>query len=260
LVRFGIASGASLESRPDGRPKLAHALEFARVRELRARSVRRMHSVTVDARAALRVEPLREPQLSALASLLATTFDVDAGYRYLFPDAHERPAGLERFFMGNLQVHLPHGCTRVVLGARGALEATVTLRPPGGIPISKLTMVRRGLLPFALKHGRAAVKRLFWLKHTYDRLEQEAARGAPHWYVHMMAVRRDLQGRGLGGALLERVLEEAQRGAAHPIVLTTHSPQNVVFYRRARFELCDERELQPPGDRPYTVWSMRREP
>jgi len=203
---------------------------------------------------------LDQPRVAPLASLLAATFEVDAGYRYLFPDARERPAGLESFFTRNLQVHLPHRCTQVVLGARGEIEATVTLRPPSGIAISTLTMVRRGLVPFALKHGRAAVKRLFWLKDTYDRLEGEAARGEPHWHVHMMAVRPDLQGRGLGSALIREVLERALREAKRPIVLTTHLPENVVFYRRVQLEVCGEQELRPPDDRPYTVWSMRRDP
>lgn len=121
-------------------------------------------------------------------------------------------------------------------------------------------MLRYGLVPFALRHGRAAVKRLLWLKHTYDALEREAARGEPHLYVHMMAVEPALQGHGLGTRLLESVLTRGLR--EHPgtrFVLTTHLAQNVVFYRRAGFEVEDERVLNPPGGQPYTVWSMTRD-
>jgi len=207
---------------------------------------------------ALRVAPLEVGSVDALAALLASTFDADEGYRYLFPRADERPRGLTDFFTRNLQVHLPYRCTYVAHDAEGQLLAAVTLRPPGGIPISLATMLRRGLLPFALAHGRAAVKRLFWLKDTYDALELSAARGEPHWHVHMMAVRRDHQGRGVGSALLGRVIDRVGN-SKHPTTLTTHLPENVAFYRRASFVVTAEQTLQPPGERAYTVWSMRRE-
>jgi GNAT superfamily N-acetyltransferase len=207
-----------------------------------------------------RVVSIRAEHLPAVAALLADAFDVDAAYRYLFPAPATRIAGLTDFFTRNLGTHLAHACTYALTGPQGVC-ATVTLRPPAGIHISTLTMIRRGLLPFALTHGAHAVKRLFWLKHTYDELEAEAAQAAPHWYVHMMAVRPDVQGRGLGSRLLERIFSQtADRGARLSTVLTTHMPRNLVFYRRAGFELTGERTLQPPNGAPYTVWSMARPP
>lgn len=207
---------------------------------------------------ALNVAPLDASKVAPLAALLARSFDRDAAYRYLFADEASRTRGLQDFFVRNLQTHLPHGCTHVATDGAGVLLATVTLRPPAGIPISTLTMIRRGLLPFAFAHGRAAVKRLFWLKATYDAIEARAAQSAPHWHVHMMAVRGDAQGQGVGSALLRRVLEQATATSQHAVVLTTHLPENVVFYRRAGFEVVDEQTLTPPDDRAYSVWSMRR--
>jgi ribosomal protein S18 acetylase RimI-like enzyme len=205
----------------------------------------------------LNVVQLVEHHVDATARMLASTFDDDAAYRYLFPQQRARTSNLADFFRRNLRTHLPHRCTYVACERTGEPLATVTLRPPEGVPISMLTMLRRGLLPFALAHGRGAVQRLLWLKDTYDALEARAAR-APHWYVHMMAVRNDRQGQGVGSALLRRVLDQAAASTEHPTVLTTHSPQNVVFYRRAGFDVLAEEQLQPPGDRAYTVWSMRR--
>ncbi|HMI90700.1 MAG TPA: GNAT family N-acetyltransferase [Polyangiales bacterium] len=193
------------------------------------------------------------------AAMLAGAFEVDPAYRYLFPDPARRPRGLADFFARNLRTHLPHRCTHALLDPQQQPYATVTLRPPSGIHVSTLTMLRRGLLPFALAHGRGAVARLFWLKRTYDALEARAARGAPHFHVHMMAVSPDRQGRGHGAALLEQILSRelaSTPGAA--TILSTHLPRNLVFYQRAGFAVIDEQRLQPPGDEPYTVWSMRR--
>jgi GNAT superfamily N-acetyltransferase len=206
----------------------------------------------------MQVSHLTEHHLEATAQMLADTFDDDAAYRYLFPVAATRRQGLADFFARNLRTHLPYRCTYVAYERTGEPLATVTLRPPEGFAISVLTMFRRGLLPFALAHGRAAVKRMFWLKNAYDALEERTANGAPHWYVHMMAVRPERQGQGVGSALLRRVLESTAETSTHPTVLTTHLPENVIFYRRASFDVFAEQTLEPPGDRPYTVWSMRR--
>lgn len=209
--------------------------------------------------AQLIVDSLDAETLAPNARLLAAALDGDPAYRHLFPDAPRRPAGLEDFFIRNQRTHLPHRCTYVAREASGELCGTVTLRPPGGIHVSMLSMLRRGLLPFALRHGRAAVQRLLWLKETYDALEADVARGEPHFLVHMMAVQPGRQGRGIGTRLLETVIDRALREQPRTrVILTTHQTRNVVFYRRAGFEVTDERELAPPGSAPYTVWSMAR--
>lgn len=183
--------------------------------------------------------------------------DVDSAYRYLFSDPAERYRGLERLFDRNLHIHLSRRCTYVGLDESGRVAGTVTLRPPHFIPISTWTMLRRGLLPFALQHGRSATRRLFWLKDKYDALEAELAGHAPHWYVHMMAVQPDLQGRGVGTELLARAMEDAVPSkSTAPVVLTTHLRENLVFYQRARFRITWEQTVQPPGGAPYPVWGM----
>ncbi len=131
--------------------------------------------------------------------------------------------------------------------------------PPAGIHVSLWTILRRGLLPFAMTHGRAAVRRLFWLKNAYEALEAEAADHASHAYVHMLAVLPEHQGRGLGSHLLTRVLAAgAASGTQRQTVLTTNLDRNVAFYERHGFELLSRRTLEPPDSHSYSVWSMRR--
>ncbi len=197
--------------------------------------------------------------MEPIADMLAHAFDADAGYGYLMPNPTTRVAGLRDFFAGNLGLHLAHRCTHVMLNDAGRVIATVTLRPPQGVHISKRAMVRHGLLPFAFSHGLGAVKRLFWLKQTYEALEAQAAQRDPHWYVHMMAVAPDHQGKGHGSALLRHVLDAANhRDPSAPTVLTTHLEANVTYYRRAGFHVSDQHTLTPPGSHPYSVWSMRK--
>jgi ribosomal protein S18 acetylase RimI-like enzyme len=204
------------------------------------------------------IERIGEGEIEQTAALLAGAFDGDAGYRYLFP--RDRRDGLADLFRRNLRVHLPYGCTWV-WSERGAVRATVTVRPPSGVPISLATLVRHGLAPFAWSRGLRATRRLLWLKRTYDELEHTIARGAPHWHVHMMAVEPGAQGQGLGTRLLVDALARAtDRDRSAPIVLTTHDERNVRFYHRLGFGVTDLRQLEPPDGEPYAVWSMRCDP
>ena len=88
------------------------------------------------------------------------------------------------------------------------------------------------------------------------KLALEKLLGAPCY--HMMAVRPELQGKGVGGALLRDALRVCARTAA-PIVLTTHKAINVRFYLREGFFVTHEEQVSPAGAAPYTVWCMRRD-
>ena len=203
---------------------------------------------------------LDDSHVERVAAILAEAMDGDPAYRYLMPDFKSRPRGLRDYFARSLRTYLPHRCTYLALDD-GVVDGTVTVRPPGGIDVSTLTMIRRGLLPFAFAHGTAAVRRLFALKDAYDRIEARLSGGAPHWYVHMMAVDPAKQGRGRGTALLSGVLAsiaEVKGRSVHPVLLTTHNEQNVTFYRRAGFEIVDVEELSLAGARTYPVWGMQR--
>lgn len=207
----------------------------------------------------LHVKPIEPRHVAATADLVARAMDVDSAYRYLFTDEVERYRGLLRLFDRNLQIHLSQRCTYVALDGRDRVLGTVTMRPPTFVPISKLTMVRRGLLPFVLRHGRQATERLFWLKNTYDALEGELAGRRPHWYLHMMAVQPEQQGKGIGSELLTRAFSLTIGSSSNAnVVLTTHLPRNLSFYERACFETVWERTLAPPGGAPYPVWGMSR--
>jgi GNAT superfamily N-acetyltransferase len=212
---------------------------------------------------AIAIRALEPEDIRATATLLAEAMDDDPAYSFLFPRGRDRPAGLEDFFAGNLRTHLPYRCTYVgVVGS--TVVATVTMRPPDGVSMSLLTMIRRGLLPFAYSHGLQAVRRLLILKGAYDAIEARLARGERHWLVHMMAVDPARHGKGLGSQLLRFILEAAVDARATdgmpPAVLTTHKKRNVVFYERAGFEVDDVRDVSLMGEAPYSVWSMRRLP
>lgn len=69
-------------------------------------------------------------------------------------------------------------------------------------------------------------------------LEQmgEAHPRYPHWYLPWFGVDRALQGRGLGGRLMESCLTIIDESRL-PAYLETPNPRTVAFYERHRFEV-----------------------
>ena len=77
----------------------------------------------------------------------------------------------------------------------------------------------------------------------------------PHWYLAILGTEPEAQGRGLGTALLQPILErcDEQRAIAY---LESSKPSNIPFYQRQGFEVSGEISV-PDGP---TVWPMLRRP
>jgi ribosomal protein S18 acetylase RimI-like enzyme len=57
----------------------------------------------------------------------------------------------------------------------------------------------------------------------------------PHWYLPWFGVSQELQGRGLGGRLLEQCLRTVD-ASGQPAYLETPNPRTIPFYERHGFE------------------------
>lgn len=77
----------------------------------------------------------------------------------------------------------------------------------------------------------------------------------PHWYLLALGVRPELQGRGLGSALLEHTLAQIDR-RREPAYLEASNARSRVLYERFGFEATAEFSVE--GSPP--MWPMWREP
>ncbi|HZF87760.1 GNAT family N-acetyltransferase [Streptomyces sp.] len=94
---------------------------------------------------------------------------------------------------------------------------------------------------------------------AYESAEQAVAPYRPQesaWFLNTVGVMPEVQGRGLGTAVLIPGVEEAAR-AGCPAFLETSSERNVALYERLGFKVTAEVLL--PGGGPRT-WCMRRDP
>jgi GNAT superfamily N-acetyltransferase len=86
-------------------------------------------------------------------------------------------------------------------------------------------------------------------------MQRQHPRDPRHWYLARLATDPDAQGRGLGSAVLQPVLErcDSEGVGAH---LETAVERNLDFYARHGFRVSGDLRL-PRGP---TIWSMWREP
>ena len=194
-------------------------------------------------------------QKARAADVLAGAFEADVMYAHLFRDRAEAHRVLRRLFGGVIAYTRAFGEVWTTPEAEG-LACWVA---PGK---TKLTLWRALRTRFALQRavvgfGREARVRFLAGEAHVDRLHRQLMPD-PHWYLWALGVAPEMQGQGIGGALLTPTLERADaEGMA--CYLETQTEENVGFYERRGFDVLAADEL--PGQ-PVSVpmWYMAREP
>jgi len=153
-------------------------------------------------------------------------------------DPARREARLTALFTALLRrQHLAHG---VIVGAflDARLVGVCGMIQPGRCQPSLLQKLQ--LLP-ALVGGRGLGLTIRVVNWTAD-----WARHDPddvHWHLGPVAVERDLQGRGVGSALLRDFCARMDAGGSDAY-LETDKPENVTFYERFGFQTVGDEMVQ----------------
>lgn len=182
-----------------------------------------------------------------LAEALADAFISDPVYTWMLPRSSRLKARLRAMFTAEMEQYgLPQGTVWTTAGFDGAVVAL----PPGAweMPTS-MTLTQ------ALMWTRAFGRRLPLAARVQRAMEERHLR-EPHFYVRIIGVRTALQGRGVGSALMQPTLGNAD-SAGLPTYIEASSPRSAALYERLGFEHTDVLEL-PDGGPP--VWLMRRAP
>ena len=191
------------------------------------------------------VQASRE-QVEPLASALARAFAEDPVFAWLLPAQAGRESRLRRFFSLELSsVVLIDGWAQT----SESLEGAALCLPPGKwrLPMGRAVANGRGFL-------RVFGARLPWAMGLLWRMEALHPREA-HYYLPYIGVAPEAQGRGVGTALMEPLLERCDREAL-PAYLEATSERNASLYGRLGFEHV--RELRFAGSPPLLL--MQRSP
>ncbi|HUL75616.1 MAG TPA: GNAT family N-acetyltransferase, partial [Vicinamibacterales bacterium] len=174
---------------------------------------------------------LRAPDLPAAAGVLGRGMrDNPLHVRVFGADPARREARLTALFTALLRrQHLADG---VILGAfhdRRLVGVCGMIQPGRCRPTLRQKLQ---LLP-ALVSGRGlglTIRVVNWTSQWARRDPDER-----HWHLGPVAVERDLQGRGVGSALLTEVCARMD-ALGSDAYLETDKPENVVFYERFGFQ------------------------
>lgn len=189
----------------------------------------------------------RAEDLPALAGMLARAFLDDPVAEWAWPPDHLRERSLQRFQAARLRQLLAHGevWTSEDLGAaalwapprlwRGSVRELVELAP-------------------AFMHPRL-IGRMPLVASGWEMLERQHPRKPPHFYLAVLGTDPAAQGRGLGSAVLQGVLEQCDQDGVGAF-LESSKERNIAFYARHGFRVTKQiRLLRGPS-----LWQMWREP
>ncbi len=172
-----------------------------------------------------------------LKAVLAEAFFEDPVFGWLLPDDGKRRARLRRFFAIELRhLALPRGrvwTTSDLAGAALSLPPGAWRAPP------RVTLLEGRAFGVHLSRAARLGATIEW-RHVHE----------PHYYVRDIGVHPDMQGRGLGSALLRPTLERCDRKGL-PAYLEASSERNAALYERLGFQLT--RELRVGGSPPLRL-------
>jgi GNAT superfamily N-acetyltransferase len=164
-----------------------------------------------------------------LEVVMARAFHDDPVLGWLLPDAGRRPARLRRFF----GIELRHmALSRGSVWTMSDLSAAALVLPPGRWRVPLPATLREGRA-FGAGLGRAAA-----LGAAMEWRHAREVRG-PHYYVRDVGVLPEMQGRGLGNALMAPTLERCDREGL-PAYLEASSERSAALYERLGFEHLSE--------------------
>eukprot|EP01102_Stenamoeba_stenopodia_P011833 TRINITY_DN3660_c0_g1_i1.p1 TRINITY_DN3660_c0_g1~~TRINITY_DN3660_c0_g1_i1.p1 ORF type:complete len:245 (-),score=45.03 TRINITY_DN3660_c0_g1_i1:73-747(-) len=199
----------------------------------------------------------REVQLVAITDddleesheLLGSAFQDDPGFVWIFGSVNKDATKWMNVRMVDL-AKLEHGilqCSK----EDGAMKSVAIVTPPAP-PTSYWTLlVREGLLKFPLFYGLGALWRLVSAMDTIDRWKESRK---DHWYLDILAVLPEEQGKGIGSASLAASLKENIDSRGVPVMLVTSKESNVRLYTRHGFVVEDSRQFSEN----FTMYFMTR--
>jgi ribosomal protein S18 acetylase RimI-like enzyme len=195
--------------------------------------------------------PLDNERFGRAAGALVRAFMDYPLMEYTVPDTTRRRRACVSLYSSVLRYTLRFGEAYTTLDVQGAAG---WLPPDRPFP-EFWRMARAGMLGVPFAFGWTGFQRLQAMDKVAEEQHHKHAPG-PHWYLWVIGVAPEHQGRGLAGRLMQPVLDNADERQLR-CYLETHKESNVPVYERYGFRVVSKTPV--PGQ-PLTVWAMLRRP
>lgn len=180
------------------------------------------------------LQRLEKADLGAAAYVLARAFRDNPGVRALLErdgaDARQRIVETAMHAFARTILHV--GVAEAIK-VDGRIAAVSLAYPPGAFPPPLWAEVLAATGPL-----RAGPRR-FLRFAALDGWMRERHLRAPHWYVWVLGVDPEQQGRGLGSALLRSLCDQADRDDV-PCYLETDKPSSLRLYQKHGYSVRNE--------------------
>jgi GNAT superfamily N-acetyltransferase len=180
-------------------------------------------------------------ELPRAISAIIAAFLTDPPARFAWPSPHDYLLAMPKAIREFAGSCVEHGTAYVTADFRGAALWLPPRVQPDGEALEKVF------------RDTAKRENLDDLLATFEKMGQFHPREA-HWYLPMIGVDPNAQGKGLGAALMHHALArcDQERSLAY---LEASKPQNVPFYLRHGFEVIGEIQI---GAAPPVTPMLRR--
>jgi GNAT superfamily N-acetyltransferase len=181
-----------------------------------------------------------------VTAALSGAFYDDPVFRWIYPDDARRQAVLPDFFAVFTAAIGRHGVSQALgHGIGGALWV-----PPGEAVVEEAEAEAfvEGVLALAPEDAERGLACFTLLEEHHPH--------EPAWYLNLLGVVPEEQGKGHGGAMLRAATERCDRDGS-PAYLEATSLDNRRLYERHGFRVVEELVLPDGGP---SLWAMWREP
>ena len=184
--------------------------------------------------------------LHGIATALVSAFHDDPVMLYMFDKPSGREKKLRALFLSESKRALTKGAVHTT--ADGPAKGGAIWMAPGQWKTGGLELL--GQIPLMLTLGSATPRALSLLSKMEKVHPKE-----PHWYLAILGTATEHQGKGVGSALIDPVLEQCDAEGL-PAYLESSKESNIPFYNRHGFEVTGEVTAKNGP----TIWPMWREP
>jgi ribosomal protein S18 acetylase RimI-like enzyme len=194
---------------------------------------------------------LQTGQIHDASHMLARAFYDDPMVTWIVPDEEKRRKHLPWFF--RLAATYGDRWGEVFTTPDHVQGAAIWL-PPNNNITDTVKLIRLGMLSGFVRFGPPSFMKFIT---ALNKLEHFHKRDVPpeHWYLFVLGVEPERQGKGVGGTIISPVLERADKDRL-PCYLETMKERNVEFYSKHGFEVLIDGHFKD-GPR---YWTMKREP
>ncbi len=193
---------------------------------------------------------LQKEDILKATALASAVFQNDSFWRTLFEGRTERLAGA---YEAPIRYCFTYGEVYAPSEAIEGLAAWVS-SDFADMPLWRLLW--SGSLVAGLKIGMKNMWRMLPVFGAMDADRIKNMKGKSYFHLHLLCVKPELQGRGLGGKLLRALIEKSEQAGVY-VYLETQTEENVKMYEKFGFEVI-LKHVMPKLNLP--VWDMMRKP